>query len=151
MTAIASDVENGRMVDTQAILDFVTAGDARFTLVSTATGARYTYRVQASDSGEVWFVGLLTGPDNTHDYRYLGILSARNGRLRFRWTGKSVAGQGAASVRAIEWYVRRLAGGEDVSAVEFYHLGRCGRCGRDLTDPESIRVGLGPVCREAML
>ena len=28
-----------------------------------------------------------------------------------------------------------------------YHMGRCMRCGRDLTEPESIKSGLGPYCR----
>ena len=31
--------------------------------------------------------------------------------------------------------------------IEFFHLGKCLRCGKTLTDQESINIGLGPVCR----
>jgi hypothetical protein len=36
--------------------------------------------------------------------------------------------------------------------MELWHEGRCGKCGRALTVPESIESGLGPVCesREAI-
>lgn len=30
--------------------------------------------------------------------------------------------------------------------AEFWHSGRCSKCGRELTDPVSIENGLGPVC-----
>ena len=31
--------------------------------------------------------------------------------------------------------------------VEFYHLGKCIKCGKTLTDANSIESGLGPYCR----
>jgi rRNA maturation endonuclease Nob1 len=30
--------------------------------------------------------------------------------------------------------------------MDVYHLGRCGKCGKALTEPESISTGLGPIC-----
>ena len=27
-----------------------------------------------------------------------------------------------------------------------YHVGKCGKCGKKLTTPESILTGLGPTC-----
>lgn len=30
--------------------------------------------------------------------------------------------------------------------LQFYHTGRCGYCGRPLTDPESMARGIGPTC-----
>lgn len=30
--------------------------------------------------------------------------------------------------------------------VEIWHEGKCGRCGRQLTVPESIESGFGPEC-----
>jgi hypothetical protein len=32
--------------------------------------------------------------------------------------------------------------------VAYIKSGRCGCCGRELTDPESVWRGIGPVCRE---
>lgn len=34
--------------------------------------------------------------------------------------------------------------------LEVYHHGRCGRCGRKLTDPDSIVQGMGPECRKKL-
>jgi hypothetical protein len=36
----------------------------------------------------------------------------------------------------------------DVLEAELVALGRCRRCGRGLTDPTSLKAGLGPDCRE---
>jgi hypothetical protein len=30
--------------------------------------------------------------------------------------------------------------------IDMFHLGKCLACGRPLTDAESIKAGLGPVC-----
>lgn len=39
-----------------------------------------------------------------------------------------------------------IAGGVIPPSLEVWHEGRCGRCGRALTVPESIASGIGPVC-----
>lgn len=36
--------------------------------------------------------------------------------------------------------------GQDLPECEVWHEGRCGRCGRKLTVPESIETGIGPDC-----
>jgi hypothetical protein len=131
-----------------AIAAFLFAGKARFTLVSSATGARYTYRVTkaANDDGP-WFVSVLTGSDNEADYSYMAcIFPDRPARLVH--TRKSRVGAEAPSAKALAWYLAQLeAANEDsLGKVEFHHEGACGRCGRALTVPESIETGLGPVC-----
>ena len=30
--------------------------------------------------------------------------------------------------------------------VKVFHSGKCGKCGKKLTTPESIKSGLGPYC-----
>lgn len=42
------------------------------------------------------------------------------------------------------WYA--LSTGTFWSYMEVMHTGRCCACGRELTDPESIRLGIGPQC-----
>ncbi len=131
-----------------AIAAFLFAGRAKFTLVSTATGARYTYRVTkaANDDGP-WFVSVLSGPDNEADFSYMGcIFPDKPGRVIH--TRKSRVTADAPSAKALAWYLAQLeAANEDgLGKVEFWHSGTCGRCGRELTDPESIETGLGPVC-----
>ena len=130
---------------------FLLAGHAKFTLVSKVTGARKTFEVKhakATDKfPEGWMVSLLVGPDNGSDYRYVGIIR-RGSQLDFHRNRKAFAPEACA---AVEWFVRLVnLDKNDVfnAQAEFWHSGFCARCGRELTDPESIASGLGPVCRE---
>lgn len=124
-------------------LAFITGGKACFTLRSTKTGVRYTYKVTENEKGG-WFVSLLDGPDNYLNYRYLGFIGQSD--RRFRTTAKSTFPAASKPVRAFEWTWVRLAAGRSHEGVEIYHEGKCGRCGRKLTVPESIESGFGPEC-----
>lgn len=121
---------------------FVTAGNAIVTIRSKATGTRFTYKITESDPkpGQmpVYFVGLLNGSDNTSDYVYMGTLFASG----FRTTRKSRIAADAPSAVAFAWFATHFEDGR----IEVWHEGRCGRCGRKLTVPESIASGLGPDC-----
>lgn len=134
---------------------FVIGGNATFTLQGTRE--RFTFRVRAGDvkqSGPYagrpapFFVSLLTGPDNTTDYAYIGLLDVERGTLRL--TKGSRAGADAPSVQAFNWCMSRLRAGASVAPARVYHLGRCGRCGRALTVPSSIISGFGPECSARM-
>ena len=131
-----------------AIAAFLFAGRAKFTLVSTATGARFTYRVTKAEAEDgPWFVSVLSGPDNEADFSYMGcIFPDKPGRVIH--TRKSRVTADAPSAKALAWYLSQLEGANEdaLGKVEFWHSGTCGRCGRELTDPESIETGLGPVC-----
>lgn len=131
-----------RMSDVAQIKAFVRGGNARFTLVSVTTGNRVTYRVRASDDGKVHFVKVLTGPDNGNSYTFLGTIFYSGEYHRGR---TSPIGADAMSARAFQWFFDRVADG-DIDGLEFWHEGRCGRCGRALTVPESIATGFGPEC-----
>lgn len=122
-----------------AIRAFVLAGRAVFTLENPTTGGRFTFRVRCPGEGDqdVRFVDLLTGPQNDSDYSYLGVI--RGGRF---YPGRKVSPDAPGS-RAFGWFLRHL---DDPSPALVHHVGRCGRCGRTLTVPESISTGLGPEC-----
>jgi hypothetical protein len=135
----------------QDVQAFVLAGNALFTIESVATSTRFTYKVSASkDEGTragrgVFFVSLLTGPENNSDYAYLGIIP-KDDPMSFRLTAKSRAGAAAPSVKAFEWFWRQVSAGRLPASVKVLHHGHCGRCGRTLTVPESIERGIGPEC-----
>lgn len=125
---------------------FILGGNATVTLVSLKTGARYTYKVQASEDGQVHFVKLLNGPDNQADFKYLGRI-ASDGRF---WPGRRFPKSGditasAPSSQAFGYVWERLVA-DRMPGVEIWHEGRCGRCGRKLTVPSSIASGFGPEC-----
>ena len=127
---------------------FIFGGKARFTLVSKATGKRYTYRVaKAKDSDTAFFASVLTGPSNEHDYEYIGVVKTGGTHSELsagrRGNSKHPAFQGLA------WTLAQIENSNPLAmpeALEFWHEGRCARCARPLTDPASIARGLGPEC-----
>ncbi|GMU26254.1 MAG: hypothetical protein AMXMBFR16_11590 [Candidatus Uhrbacteria bacterium] len=128
--------------------EFATAGRAVFT-VSNATGERYTFKVKRKDNEAprppVYFVSLLTGPDNTRDYTYVGVLNDYNGSVRL--TAASRYAEDSKPVAVVRWALKKVwERGTLPAGYEILHEGRCGRCGRPLTVPESIKTGLGPEC-----
>ena len=153
--------QGGRLTTAADALNFILAGNAVFTLVSRATSARYTYKVSRAvdrvgrpsatlfkedTAGPVYFVSLLAGPDNTADYVYLGII--RDGA--FRLTQKSKLTTASKPVQAFTWTLTRLLLSHLPLNVEVWHTGRCGRCARLLTVPESVARGIGPECAARM-
>lgn len=145
------DVVRAQLKDTEAVGSFLFAGKACFTLKSRKTGTHFTYKVSHKKDGDVSFVSLLTGPNNTEDYRYLGLLPDNDAtRLRGVGRGKSCAGPEAPSARAFQFLLDSIWRGQIPEALEIWHEGRCGRCGRVLTVPESIERGIGPECASKM-
>lgn len=124
--------------------DFMTAGNATFTLRNPESGNRFTYKVRGGGDKPL-FVMVLTGPDNDADFRYLGCIFDDG---RFVVTRKSSISPKAPSALAFAWTWARVSTGRDIGPAEFWHEGRCGRCNRKLTVPESIDRGLGPDCAE---
>ena len=137
--------------------NFVTAGNATFTLelpqewaYSHGCKPHYTYKVRKKDGRDgkpVFFVSILSGPDNESDYRYIGILTF-DGQIRT--TAKSALQPTAMPVRLLNRTLNLLWKGDltDLQEAGFklHHENKCGRCGRKLTVPESIETGLGPEC-----
>lgn len=131
--------------------EFILGGHAIFTLVGKVH--RFTYRVDmvAAEVGRParYFVKLLTGQDNTQDYTYMGTLDATNGFVRL--TRASTFREDSLPVVAIRWALPQVFAGHELPAgAQLLHEGRCGRCGRVLTVPQSIQSGFGPECAEKM-
>lgn len=154
------ETQRAELTDSTAIADFILGGRATFTLVSGKTGSRFTFKVQAPHTDRrdgragfnpktgPWFVKVLTGPDNESSYRFLGVLRIRDGKMMYAHGRKSKITPEAMTAKTAMWFFNNL--GVDANAtlamVQFWHEGRCGRCGRTLTVPDSIAIGLGPVC-----
>ena len=130
-----------------AFKQFALAGNARFTLVSKKTGTRFTFRIRHPGEDRPWFVSLLTGSDNESDYTFFGTIFLDG---TFRPSKKSPIGPTAPSVKGFDWFWKHLTANDPFDLlppqVNVHHEGRCGRCGRALTVPESIESGFGPEC-----
>ena len=134
---------------------FVLGGRAVFTVeVPADAQARseskphYTYRVasfQATNGTTLYSVSLLAGPDNESDYQYLGMLDVSTGNVRT--TAKSRFADTTAPVKLVRWALAHLWKDAALpNGFKAHHEGRCARCGRTLTTPESVERGFGPEC-----
>jgi hypothetical protein len=117
--------------------EYVLAGNATFTL--SLGEERFTYNVKRADWGEAWFVRVLRGPNNESDYVYIGSIHPER---RFHTTEKSAFEPWARCITMFSKYWNDHIG----TNIKFHRSARCGCCGRLLTTPESISMGVGPVC-----
>lgn len=130
---------------------FILAGNAVFTLTR-PDGTHYTYRVYKarpykSFTRETWFVSLGT---NYHDSISLGRLKRAvltehpvYGNSNSRMTGSA-----SEATFLCFWDALDSLTGVGATQIRLQHAGRCCCCGRELTNPESIDLGIGPECRE---
>jgi hypothetical protein len=127
--------------------DFVLAGRAIFT-VDNGRGEWYTFQVKHKPADAQWpakwFLSLLTGPANTTDYTYVGLLRL-DGTIGL--TAKSRYNDESLPVKVARWALKLIwSESAPPAGYQIRHEGACGRCGRPLTTPESLERGLGPIC-----
>lgn len=140
--------------DMAAFRRFALAGNATFTMVSKKTGDRFTFRIRKprAEAGEKkpFFVQLMNGPDNTSNYAYFGLIFGKGTDTDWQsyrhGAHKAKVGKTAPSVQGFEWLVRNVMNDKVLEQVELWHQGKCGKCRKPLTVPESIASGLGPIC-----
>jgi hypothetical protein len=135
------------VLSSENIKKFITGGNATFTIKSNVTGVRFTYKVKCArkyknDPNKFLFVSVLTGNNNDSDYTYIGMIKNNV----FQLTKKSAFSLNAPSVMAFNWFSQHVFCNTLPNTCEVYHEGRCGRCGRTLTVPESVESGFGPEC-----
>lgn len=128
--------------------EFITAGNAIFT-VQNATGEYYTFRITRKEAKgnykEAYFANVLTGPDNTSDYTYVGLFNKDTGRVTL--TKSSRYNTESRLYRVLSWALHLIYSGKQLpEGYKIHHEGKCGRCGRLLTTPTSCEIGIGPEC-----
>ena len=143
----------GELSSREAIVKFIEAGNATCTIRSKNTGKRITFnfaRPKPQDGrARPIFVNVLTGSDNNSDYTFAGTMWINPTGYTFNLSRKATITMTAPSMLALTWLIRALNSGTDAKMLrqaEFWHEGRCGRCNRKLTVPESIESGFGPEC-----
>jgi hypothetical protein len=130
----------------ERVKSFVLGGNAIITIESGMTGKHFTYKITRSKTdANLYFVKSLRGADNLSDYVYIGCYYADTGYFcpekRYKGTENY---SWPKSLRAINYLFKRINDIPDNLYV--YHEGRCCVCGRRLTTPESIELGVGPEC-----
>lgn len=121
-------------------LNFIFGGNSIFTCRNTKTGNRFTFKVTKHKKEDVFFVKVLTNPDV---YEFIGSIRKES---QYKHSPKSRISTEAQSVKVFDFLVNKLRTNTLPEFVEIWHEGRCGRCGRTLTVPDSIISGFGPEC-----
>lgn len=123
-------------------IDFIFSGKAFVTFQNPSTGNRFTFKVKKHDRDDIYFVSVLTSSDT---YQFLGSIK----NYVFKHSKKSKISVDSRSVIVFDYVIHHLGMGTLNSTIEIFHDGKCGKCGRQLTDPISVEHGLGPHCRKS--
>ena len=133
---------------------FLLAGKAIFT-VANAKGDHYTFKVRKNVSEWPKGSGTMTtsyfvsvkAPGGIYPYRYIGLLNKETGGVKC--TAKSEYLPGTKEYDVASWSCAAVLQSKYIpDGYHIEHAGRCGVCGRQLTDPVSIERGIGPECWE---
>lgn len=150
------ETHQARLETYEHLCAFMFAGNATLTLRSIKTQQRFTYRIKAAKEQEgkpntvSHFIAVLTGSHNESDYTYLGHIFRDS--QEYSHGRKSHIGIEAPSSAAWEWFYHCVVETKHMfpDKLEIWHEGRCGKCNRKLTVPESIASGIGPECAKHM-
>lgn len=128
-------------------MEFVRAGRAVFT-VSNNSGKHMTFKV-------IKFVNQGNGLDSFYvmrkegsRFQYMGFLNGRD-EVQLTFKSRNVYGLSNTSdcVLVFNWAMKVIKGISKLPyGYDIKHEGKCGRCGRNLTHPQSIETGFGPEC-----
>lgn len=136
----------------EGIKEFILGGDAHFTILQDATDnkpkCQMKYRVKNNGNSTCWFVSTELAEDNDlytdgKNLVYQGYLKRD---LSFNVGAKGVEDFNKRAISGLIWVLNHAD--NLPSVVHVYHHGRCSKCGRKLTDADSLRCGLGPTCRK---
>lgn len=140
-------MDTGVVIQPRYIRDFILAGNSEFVLANTKTGNHIAYKVRATRNVKSQFA-LYFVYVKTDSSVYAGHLSinCQGGSPRYIKGDKGAFDSDSQCIKVLLWFLTTPAHLVP-SNMCCLHVGKCGRCGRKLTDPESIAVGLGPDCR----
>lgn len=139
-------------------LDFMRAGKATMTIQSKVTETYFTFHFTKPKHDEensdevikskdipVW-VSLKTNHDNAHGSMFIGTIFGN----KFYHSKKSRIGKDAKSILAFTYWFNSLVLNkeENLNLIDLYHAGKCMKCDRKLTTPDSVEEGIGPVCSD---
>ena len=120
-----------------------------FTLKNKDKGTHLTFRSRRPKGWTIEspvLVDFMVGSDNENHFGFIGSVSSSG---FFKPSPKSKVAKERLEVanRTMVWLLTRIKNKLELpEALEIKGSTKCARCGRKLTNPESIDDGLGPIC-----
>lgn len=143
-------VETGvKLTDKDEIQMYVYGGKGRFRLKSLNSNKEFTYKIsniskRNKNYDEYTFYVSLVVPGGT---QFMGVLKTVENK--YIHAKSSPMSYDSSEVKGFRWLLDQFTKEGDFNEMmEFYHMGICSCCGRSLTTPESVELGIGPVCFE---
>lgn len=132
------------LIGNDPITRYILGGKGVVTLKS-HTGVHHTYSFEApakrDTNSDVMFIKTLVGGS---EWVYVGMYKNK----QFHLTKASKFQKDSAIVRGVYFILKLMhKPGYSDDRMHLYHMGVCSRCGKPLTNPESIETGIGPHCR----
>jgi len=145
-------------LDLAIVRNLLQAGRAVLTILNQTTQGRRTYRVVRSKKVEGLFWVSIRGDvdsnDKTERKKWIPVCCWKPQKPDHQavFTTKfSKVDKTSVAFKGFDWLNKATKlwekdKGASAPNIQIYHEGRCARCGRALTDPASIKRGLGPEC-----
>lgn len=151
-----SDVDGFEITNIKELNSFITGGKAEFTIFQ-KPNKQAKYKIIKSQNREGFYFVHAELSDkqnidkesvsNGKNLVYQGYLyTSDNIKFRFSPGNKGVSNYNKQSVYALLWVLEHSKSNKFPDAVHIYHHGKCSRCGKKLTDADSLARGLGPTC-----
>jgi hypothetical protein len=138
-----TQLERGRITSV-AFPKVLMAGNATLTFESTQSDKHMTFNVKKHKERELYFVRLRVKGEGDGAWEFMGTIFPNE---TFGRSAKSKLPKDHLAFKVFEYIYLSRNTPINLQTMRIYHEGRCLACGRALTDPDSVRIGLGPQCR----
>lgn len=129
-----------QMTNTVEIKKFIYGGKAYFSITSDTSGNSFNFLIKKLKDNDVFYVYAITEEGRL----YIGHIIAEQFKCKLPPNASPTLWQ------PILFLLRGIQKGSLHPKMAFFHKGKCGVCGRPLTDPASIDRGIGPICAKGM-
>lgn len=132
-------------IDADYWYHLILAGYAIFTAKSRKTGKHFTFKVRRSNSIHSYWYVYAQGIGGS--WKYFGFIDS--GGFHHDPNEAKIFHTNPA-VQGFAYVLRKLWQRDIPDVLELKHVGRCMKCHKRLTTPESIERGLGPHCYQEL-
>ena len=133
------------LISTSALLNVISPekknNGSSFTINSNATGVEYTYKIARKEFKGKWYTHVSV---ETQYLKFMYLGSYFKGKIYKK--GAVITSPSASAIAHVLNGVEKGFSSKLDLQLSLMHTGNCLRCGRELTDSDSIGRGLGPTC-----